>query len=108
MPRMPKAFVLFVALFWIPFICLFLPWDFPMDRDWRAPHLAYTTPLHLMAQFFYYIPMVVADALRPLDVDSTFYVGAFLQSLLLTVLTTLLVRALVSSRWRQLASRLPE
>ena len=108
MPRTPKAFVLAVVLFYIPFFCLFLPAEiFPTDRGPSSPFAAYTTPLVLMAYFFYYVPMLVCDTLRPLH-DIWFYIGAFVQSLLLASLFSLVLRALLYSRWRQLACRSPE
>ena len=107
MPRIPTAVSVSVAvLFFIPFICVFLPTDFPMDRDWRAPYLAYTTPLAYAAFFFYYLPMLICDSFRPIS-DLWFFVGAFIQSLLLTLLVLVVIRALLWSRWRQLHSRAP-
>ena len=68
MPRIPKVVLMLIAVFFfIPFFCLFLPFDFPMDRDWKAPYLAYTSTVYLWAHFFYYIPMLVSDALRPIN-----------------------------------------
>ena len=107
MPRTPKAFVLAAVIFYIPFVCLFLPAEiFPTDRSPSSPLVAYTTPFVLMAYFFYYVPMLVCDTLRPLN-DIWFYIGAFVQSLLLTSLLSLVLRALLYSRWRQLTGRSP-
>ena len=96
-----------VAMFFFtPFACLFLPGELAMDRDYSHPYLAYTTPIAFAAPFFFYIPMLIWDALRPLDY-LWFYVFAFGQSLLLTLLTLWVLRALLRSRWRQLSSRTP-
>jgi len=103
MPRLPRIVVLLIAVvFFLPFFGLFLPWDLAMSGDYRSPHLAYTTPLFFMAALVNYFPAVIADALRPLPNVKTFYIGAFCQSLLLTVAMSLLLRALLHSRWRQL------
>jgi len=106
MPRIPKTVVILIAVFFfLPFFGLFLPWDLAMSGDYRSPHLAYTTPLFFMAAFVNYFPALISDALRPLPNVKTFYIGAFCQSLLLTVAMSLLLRALLYSRWRQLNSR---
>ena len=106
MPQMPKTVVILIAVFFfLPFFGLFLPWDLAMSGDFRAPHLAYTTPLFFMAALANYFPAVFADALRPLPNVKVFYIGAFCQSLLLTAAMLLLLRAVLYSRWRQLNPR---
>lgn len=68
-----------------------------MDVGPEASHLAYTTPLAFAAYFFYLIPMLISDALRPHINTGTFLLGSFLQSLLLA----LLISGMLRSRWRQ-------
>ena len=98
MPLFPKAFLLAAVCIWLPFVCLFLPVGSIMgDVADEAPYLKYTTGLSFAAQFFYFVPMLIADALRPLSVGWTFLVAAFLQSSLLTLLLWLLFYF----RWRQ-------
>src|SRR5436190_2037117 len=85
-PEMPRApFVVVTILFFIPFFCLFLPADFPMDRDWAHPYLRYTTSIANFAFFLNFIPVIVCDALKVTD-SRWIYTGAFLQSLFLTIL----------------------
>ena len=100
------ALVLAIIIFFAPFACLFLPREFAMDRDYSHPYLAYTTPIAFAAPFFFYVPMLIWDGLRPLNY-LWFYVFAFIQSLLLMLLTLCALRALLRSRWRQLTSRTP-
>jgi hypothetical protein len=101
MPLIPKAFALVAVCFWLPFVCLFLPVGSVMgDGVDEAPSLKYTTILHLTAHFFYFVPMLIADSLRPLNVGWTFLVAAFVQSSLFTLLLWLLF----FFRWRQVNS----
>ena len=94
MPGIPTpAIVLIAVIFYIPFVCLLLPFKPQMD-----------SVMFISALFFYYIPMLVCDTLRQSDFRWVI-VGAFLQSLILTLATSLVLRALLYSRWRQLTSR---
>ncbi len=100
--RIPKAVsILIVIFFFTPFVCLFLPSELAMDRDYSHPYLAYTTPLALMAPLFFYVPILIMDSFK-LSVGIWFYCGAFLQSLFLTLTTIGILWLLLRSRSRQL------
>ncbi|RYD30602.1 MAG: hypothetical protein EOP86_19640 [Verrucomicrobiaceae bacterium] len=108
MPRMPKvALIGIVGIYFTPFVCLFLPSELAMDRDYSHPYLAYTTPIAFFAPFFFYLPLRITSTFRLVN-GLWFYGGAFLQSLFLTLLTLWVLRMLLRSRWHQLTSRKPE
>ena len=104
----PKAAAIVIVIFFFtPFACLFLPSELAMDKDYSHPYLAYTTPIAFMAPFFFFVPLFIMDELKLFN-GLWFYVGAFLQSLFLTLLTLRIFQVLLRSRWRQLMSRAPE
>src|ERR1043166_2393796 len=102
--KMPKAvFACAAVLLFAPFFCLFLSPDWRMDRDDNSPWTVLELILMVGACGFYTIPRYVIEHLKL--TPSTFYVGAFLQSLLLTCLVWFVLRALFNSRRQQLESR---
>lgn len=96
--RLPRALWLLVALLWLPFPCLFVPFTF-MREDYHPWYIGYTSPLYLIAAFFYqpasfvtFGPLILAGHSPSI---SLYRVAAFFQSALLSVLA-----------WHTYASRL--